>query len=57
MFRYKAASMYMLLNKLVTLRLLWVLDNVPGMRDAVEKGTASEKSCRHRGMLETRITA
>jgi len=36
--RFLAASMYTLYNSTVTLRLLWVLDNVPGLRSAVDKG-------------------
>ena len=38
LFRFLAASLYTLYNSTVTLRLLWVLDNVPGLRQAVEKG-------------------
>jgi putative glycerol kinase 5 len=36
--RYKAASILQLYNKLVTLRLLWALDNVPGLRQAANQG-------------------
>ncbi len=36
--RYKAAGILRLYNKLVTLRLVWVLDNVTGLRDAANKG-------------------
>ena len=36
--RYKAAGILRLYNKLVTLRLLWALDHVPGLREAANKG-------------------
>ena len=35
--RYKAASILRLYNQMVTMRLLWVLDNVPGLREAAER--------------------
>lgn len=35
--RYKAASILKLYNQMVTTRLLWVLDNVPGLREAAER--------------------
>lgn len=36
--RYKAAGILRLNNGMVTMRLLWVLDNVPKLRQAVEAG-------------------
>ena len=35
--RYKAASILKLYNQMVTTRLLWVLDDVPGLREAAER--------------------
>jgi len=35
--RYKAASILRLYNQMVTMRLLWVLDNVPGLREAADR--------------------
>jgi len=36
--RYKAAGILKLYNKMVTMRLLWMLDHVPGLRDAADRG-------------------
>jgi len=36
--RYKAASILKLYNNMVTMRLAWMLDHVPGLRDAANKG-------------------
>eukprot|EP00090_Calanus_glacialis_P009522 TRINITY_DN17907_c0_g1_i2.p1 TRINITY_DN17907_c0_g1~~TRINITY_DN17907_c0_g1_i2.p1 ORF type:complete len:379 (-),score=100.87 TRINITY_DN17907_c0_g1_i2:498-1634(-) len=38
--RYKAAGILRLHNRMVPMRLLWALDNVPGLRKAVEAGEA-----------------
>ena len=35
--RYKAASILRLYNGMVTMRLLWMLDNVPGLRAAADR--------------------
>jgi len=35
--RYKAAGILKLYNKMVTMRLLWMLDHVPGLRDAANR--------------------
>jgi len=36
--RYKAAGILKLYNKMVTMRLAWMLDHVPGLRDAANRG-------------------
>ena len=38
MFRYKAASILILKNGLVNMRLLWCLENIPGLRDLASEG-------------------
>ncbi|XP_023326829.1 putative glycerol kinase 5 isoform X2 [Eurytemora carolleeae] len=35
--RYQAASIFTLFNGLVILRLVWALDNIPGLREAAQK--------------------
>ena len=35
--RYKAASILRMYNKMITMRLLWVLDNVEGLREAADR--------------------
>jgi len=36
--RFKAAGIYTMYNKLITLRLQWCLDNIPSLRNAASKG-------------------
>ncbi len=38
LFRYKAASILILKNGLVNMRLLWCLENIPGLRDLASEG-------------------
>ena len=41
--RYKAASILRMYNKMITMRLLWVLDNVEGLREAAERNEVSSR--------------
>ena len=41
--RYKAASILRMYNKMITMRLLWVLDNVEGLREAADRNEVSSR--------------